>query len=428
VAATSEEAERRGPGPREAPALSAAGSSGAGGFRRAIVIVLDSVGAGELPDAARYGDEGSHTLGNIADRVPLRLPTLSGLGLGCAVPRTRLACPAAPGAAYGLMAERSPGKDSVTGHWELMGLVLGRPFPTFPTGFPRDLIEAFERRIGRPSLGNVVASGTAIIDELGGQHLETGRPIVYTSADSVFQIAAHEEIVPIATLYDWCRIAYDLAVQGAGLGRVIARPFVGGPGAFTRTANRHDFAMPPTGPTLLDLMAGAGHRVTAIGKVHDLFAGRGVGESHPTTSDDHGMDILTESVARQGSGLILANLVDFDTRFGHRNDVAGYAENLERFDGRLAALLPRLGDEDLLVITADHGNDPTTPSTDHSREHVPLLVAGARVRAGTALGTRSSFADLGQTLAETFGVGPLPHGRSFLAEIAARRGTGHGDA
>lgn len=386
-------------------------------FRRAIVIVLDSVGAGELPDAPLYGDEGSHTLGHIADAHDLSIPTLASLGLGCATSLRGVRCPAVPRAAYGLMAEQSPGKDSVTGHWELMGLVLTRAFPTFPDGFPRDIIDELERRIGRPSLGNIAASGTAIIDELGPRHIETGHPIVYTSADSVFQIAAHETIVPVAELYEWCEVAYELTVTGLGLGRVIARPFVGVPGAFERTANRHDYAMPPTSETLLDVLTAAGHHVTAIGKINDLFAGRGVSETHPTRSDEHGMDVLMQVVGKQPSGLVLANLVDFDTVYGHRNDVAGYAANIERFDRRLAELLPVLGEDDLLVITADHGNDPATPSTDHSREHVPLLVTGRQVRAGVNLGRRATFSDLAQTLAEAFGVGRLQNGESFLSMI-----------
>lgn len=386
-------------------------------FRRAIVIVLDSVGAGELPDAALYGDAGSHTLGHVAEHVALDVPTLAALGLGCAVPLTGVACPASPQASYGLMMERSAGKDSVTGHWELMGLVLDRAFPTFPRGFPAELIQAFERRIGRAVLGNVVASGTAIIERLGPAHLDSGEPIVYTSADSVFQIAAHEEVVPVPLLYEWCHAAYEIAVEGAGMGRVIARPFVGSPGRFIRTANRHDYAMPPRGETLLDMLAARGHHVTAIGKISDLFAGRGITESHPTTSDAHGMEVLEACMVAQEAGLLFVNLVDFDTLYGHRNDVPGYARNLERFDARLADLLPRLRDDDLLVITADHGNDPATPSTDHSRELVPVLACGPRVKAGHSLGTRATFADLGQTLAELFGVPRLAHGESFLKEI-----------
>jgi phosphopentomutase len=388
-------------------------------FARVILIVLDSVGIGELPDAALYEDQGSHTLGNIAAQVPLNIPTLAAMGLAKLVPLPGSA-PAAATAAYGRMAERSAGKDSVTGHWELMGLVLDRPFPTFPNGFPKGLITEFESRIGRRSIGNVVASGTAIIDELGPLHMETGYPIVYTSADSVFQIAAHEGIVPVPQLYKWCNVAYELAVTGLGLGRVIARPFIGLPGSFQRTSNRHDYAMPPTSDTLLDRLLAAGHHVSSVGKVSDLFAGRGISESHPTRSDADGVDRVHKLMTTQASGLIFANLVDFDTLYGHRNDTAGYAANLERFDARLPDLLVKLRDDDLLVITADHGNDPTTPSTDHSREHVPVLLYGRPIRAGTDIGTRATFADLGQTLAEVFGVGPLPHGTSFIQEIMGR--------
>lgn len=398
-------------------------------FERAIVIVLDSVGIGELPDAGVYGDQGSNTLGNIAAAVPIpmTIPTLASMGLSRLLPLKGIAAPAAPTAAFGRMAERSAGKDSVTGHWELMGVVLEKAFPTFAGGFPQAVIEEFEKRIGRPSIGNVVASGTAVIDELGPRHLETGYPIVYTSADSVFQIATHEDIVPVPQLYEWCKIAYDLTVTGLGLGRVIARPFVGKPGGFKRTSNRHDYAMPPVAETLLDRMIAAGQRVTSVGKVSDLFAGRGVSESHPTRSDADGVDRIEQLMGTQERGLIFANLVDFDAVYGHRNDIAGYAANIERFDRRLAGLLPRLRTNDLLVITADHGNDPTTPSTDHSREHVPLLLQGPKVRAGVNLGTRSTFADLGQTLAEVFGVGQLAHGESFLPALSGRHpvhGTG----
>ena len=382
--------------------------------RRAILIVLDSVGAGELPDAAAYGDEGSHTLGNIARAVPLRVPHLQALGLGAITPLHGVPAPARPTASYGLMAERSAGKDSVTGHWEIAGLPLERPFPTFPHGFPADLMAAFEARIGRPSLGNVVASGTAILDDLGPAHLATGHPIVYTSADSVFQIAAHEDVVPVPMLYDWCHVAYELAVEGLGLGRVIARPFVGTPGAFVRTANRHDYAMPPTGETLLDRLTARGTTVTAVGKISDLFAGRGVSRSIPTASDDDGVAALLALMDAGTPGLIFVNLVDFDTKYGHRNDVAGYAANLERFDAHLPAILARLQPDDLLMITGDHGNDPTTPSTDHSREYVPLLVTAPWMPEGRPLGVRDTFADLGQTIADYLGAGALAHGTSVL--------------
>jgi phosphopentomutase len=388
-------------------------------FTRAIVVVLDSVGIGELPDAASYGDEGSNTLGHIAGTIPLRIPTLRALGLGNLVDIGGATPPAVLGA-YGRMAEASAGKDSVTGHWELMGVVLERPFPTFPDGFPRQLIEEFERRIGRQTLGNVVASGTEIIARLGSEHVATGRPIVYTSADSVFQIAAHEEIVPVPELYRMCEIAFELAAHGRGVGRVIARPFTGVPGAFTRTANRHDYALDPAGDTLLDELTRRRLPVVAIGKIHDLFAGRGVTRSVHTSSDDEGMDRLEEAMDDTPVGLIFVNLVDFDTVYGHRNDVPGYATNLERFDRRLEKVLPKLRDRDLLVVTADHGNDPSTPSTDHSREYVPVLLTGSRIRPATHIGTRGTFADLGQTLADNFRVGPLAHGTSFLGEVVVQ--------
>jgi phosphopentomutase len=390
------------------------GAVKAGLFRRVILLVLDSVGIGELPDAAAYGDAGSDTLGNISRRVPLRLPTLSRLGLAHVARLEGLPPAGTPAGAFGRLREASPGKDSVTGHWELAGVVLDRPFPVFPKGFPRDLIAAFEARIGRPTLGNIVGSGTRIIDELGPDHLRTGAPIVYTSADSVLQIAAHEAIVPVGELYRYCEIAFELASVGLGVGRVIARPFTGGPGRFMRTANRRDFARQPAGLTLLDLMSEAGLSVVAIGKIDDLFAGRGITQAVHTAGDADGMDEVARALEATAGGLIFANLVDFDTLYGHRNDPEGYAANLERFDARLAGLLPRLREDDLLVLTADHGNDPTTPSTDHSREYVPVLAAGARVRPGVDLGVRETFADVGQTIAHVFGVGPLAAGTSFL--------------
>lgn len=393
-------------------------------FARVIVIVLDSAGIGALPDAAVYGDEGSNTLGNIARQTPLRLPALRALGLDRLVPLGG-GTPAPPRAAYGRMAEASAGKDSVTGHWELMGVVLDRPFPTFPTGFPPDVIAEFERRIGRRTLGNVVASGTEIIERLGAEHRRTGKPIVYTSADSVFQIAAHEDVIPVPEQYRICEIAFDLVACGMGVGRVIARPFVGAPGAFTRTANRHDYALEPRGDTLLDRLTGRGIPVVAIGKVTDLFAGRGIARALPTKSDADALGQIDAAMSDTSAGLIFANLVDFDTVYGHRNDVAGYAANLERFDAQLARILPTLGAADLLVITADHGNDPTTPSTDHSREYVPILLAGPGVRAGADIGTRPTFADLGQTLADNFGVEPLAHGSSFLSDILEAPGVEH---
>jgi phosphopentomutase len=388
-------------------------------FSRAIVIVLDSVGIGELPDASSYGDQGSDTLGNIARRVPLKLPTLRALGLGrvAAIGGASGLPPPLP-CAIGRMAECSPGKDSVTGHWEMMGVVLDRAFPLFPDGFPEAVIAEFSRRTGRGVLGNKAASGTAIIGELGPEHMRTGALIVYTSADSVFQVAAHEAVVPVPELYRACEVAYSIVAEGLGVGRVIARPFVGDPGRFVRTSNRRDFALPPTGETLLDRVAAASLPVIAIGKIADLFAGRGITSAIHTASDAEGMDQLERQMHEVDRGFIFANLVDFDSQYGHRNDVEGYAANLEQFDGRLAAVLPRLRHEDLCIVTADHGNDPSTPSTDHAREYVPLLVIGSRVRGSIDLGTRATFADVGQTLAEVFGVGPLAHGTSFLREIS----------
>ncbi|HEY3092110.1 MAG TPA: phosphopentomutase [Vicinamibacterales bacterium] len=418
-------------------------------FPRVIVIVLDSVGIGELPDAAAYGDEGSNTLGNIARQVPLNIPTLRSLGLGRVVSLDSRAANLSGSlspviGAYGRMAEASPGKDSVTGHWEMMGVVLDRPFPTFPHGFPADLIAEFERRIGRPTIGNVVASGTDIIDRLGPDHVRTGKPIVYTSADSVFQIAAHEDVIPIAEQYRICEIAFDLVGRGMGVGRVIARPFVGAPGSFRRTANRHDYALEPVAETLLDLLMRRGVPVTSIGKINDLFAGRGIARATHTASDAEGMERLADALRETNEGFVFVNLVDFDTLYGHRNDVSGYAANLERFDEALSRLLPMLRESDLLIVTADHGNDPSTPSTDHSREYVPVLATsapakgaggppegaggppkgasgppkgGPYVRRGQDIGTRKTFADLGQTLAANFGVGPLAHGTSFMEDI-----------
>ena len=377
--------------------------------------MLDSVGCGELPDAEAYGDQGSNTLGNIAREIALRIPNLRALGLG-RIADLGESSAADHTKAYGRMAESSAGKDSVTGHWEMMGIVLKEPFATFPDGFPTETIELFEDRIGRRTLGNVVASGTEIIDRLGAEHVRTGWPIVYTSADSVFQIAAHEDVIPVEELYRICEVAFEL-VAPMRVGRVIARPFVGTAGSFRRTPNRHDYALTPPRDTLLDLLTRQGIPVVSIGKVRDLFAGRGIARAIPTKSDSEGVDRLIDIIRSDGSGLVFINLVDFDTLYGHRNDVEGYANNLERFDERLGQVLPALQESDLLIITADHGNDPTTPSTDHSREHVPILIAGSRVRAGVSLGTRSTFADLGQTLAANFGVGPLAFGTSFLEEI-----------
>lgn len=369
---------------------------------RACVIVLDAVGAGELPDAAEYGDEGSNTLGNVARAVGgLDLPNLEALGLGNIMPLEGV--PPQPGApaVAGRLVERSKGKDTTTGHWELMGIVTPTAFPTYPHGFPDEVIDPFMNRTGRGVLGNKPASGTEIIQELGEEHLRTGRPIVYTSADSVFQIACHEEVVPVPTLYEWCRIARRILTGPHNVGRVIARPFVGRPGAFVRTPRRRDFSVPPPGPTVLDRLLEAGVAVYGIGKIQDIFAGQGITEGRYSDSDDHGIDLSLELLGRPGPALVFTNLVDLDSKYGHRNDPQGYARCVEALDRRIPELLDAL-DGGLLFLTGDHGCDPTTPSTDHSRELVPILVGG--LRGGPFdLGLRSSFADLGATLAELLG-------------------------
>ncbi|NOT34894.1 MAG: phosphopentomutase, partial [Candidatus Eisenbacteria bacterium] len=384
---------------------------------RVVLIVLDGVGIGALPDAADYGDEGSHTLRHVAEAVGgLRLPTLERLGLGCIEPLRGVPARVDPRAAYGRMAERSPGKDSTTGHWEIAGLVQKRAFPTYPNGFPPRLLEAWCERTGRGWLGNVAASGTEIIARLGEEHQRTGKLIVYTSADSVFQVAAHETTVPLDQLYAACGAARGLLAGEHAVGRVIARPFEGAPGSYKRTTNRRDFSLVPPHATLLDRVVERGEPVITVGKVDDLFAGRGVTDALHTKDNSEGEEILLDLLRRPGRGLVFANLVDFDQAYGHRNDPVGFGRALEQFDDRCAELLSHLRDDEILIVTADHGNDPTTPSTDHSREYVPLLVSGPRVRAGRALGTRETFADLGATIVEFFGAGPLPAGESFLRE------------
>lgn len=389
--------------------------------RRVILIVLDSVGAGEAPDAAAYGDVGSNTLGNIAAAMGgLHLPNLQKLGLGNILPLAGVPAVAEPAGAFGRMQEISCGKDTTAGHWELAGTPLLNPLPTYPHGFPAELLAEFERQIGRGALGNIPASGTVIIEQLGEEHLRTGKPIVYTSADSVFQIAAHEEIIPLPQLYEMCQIARRLLVGEHGVGRVIARPFVGQPGSFKRTANRRDFSLPPPAGNLLETVQSAGLPVVAIGKIHDIFADRHIDFSYPTKDNADGMQTILTTMAKHQTGLIWANLVDFDMQFGHRNDVAGYAAALEAFDAWLPQLLAQLQPADLLLITADHGNDPTTSSTDHSREYVPVLASGAMVAGGRDLGIRPSFADLGATAADYLGAGKLPAlpaGNSFLPYI-----------
>ncbi|MDH4351483.1 MAG: phosphopentomutase [Gemmatimonadota bacterium] len=383
------------------------------GQGRVALIILDGVGIGGCPDQSRYGDVGSDTLGNVARAVGgFRLPVLERLGLGCCRPLEGMTC-ASPSAAHGVAVPRSAGKDSTAGHWELCGIVLELPFPTYPNGFPNEVIAEFARRTGRPVLGNTVASGTAIIDQLGAAHLSGGGWIVYTSADSVFQIAAHEEHVPLPELYEACRTARRMLTAEHAVSRVIARPFVGEPGAFVRTANRRDFSLPPVGPTLLDRLAEAGIPRLGVGKVDDLFAGRGITSRHTATNAE-AYDAIAQGLGTLERGLLFANVVEFDQAWGHRNDVVGFHQGLQELDRRLPALLTLLRPGDLLVLTADHGNDPTTPSTDHSREAVPLLVAGPGV-AAVPLGVRD-FADVGATIADYFSV-PSEIGRSFLGVL-----------
>lgn len=386
-------------------------------LERAIVIVLDGVGVGQAPDAAAYGDDGANCLANCARAVGgLPLPVMGRLGLGNLTDIAGTP-PQPPAGACGRLVERSPGKDSTTGHWEMMGIVLDHPMPTYPHGFPAPLVERFEAAIGRPVLGNKAASGTAIIEELGAEHLRTGYPILYTSADSVFQLAAHEGIISVADLYHMCEIARNLLTGEDAVGRVIARPFIGTPGAFTRTARRRDFSLTPPAPTLLDSLKESGREVVGIGKIEDLFAERGLTSSNHTGTNADALEATREQIARPFAGLLFVNLVECDQNYGHRRNPQGYAESLRAFDAWLPSALARLGDGDVLFITGDHGTDPTWRGTDHTRESVPLLAAGKPIRPGVNLGARASFADLGATLAEAFGVPPLANGRSFAREI-----------
>jgi len=386
---------------------------------RFVILVIDSCGAGALPDAAEYGDEGANTLGNMARRVGgLHLPTLESWGLGNL---TEIAgCPpsGAPRASFGTMAELSRGKDTTTGHWEMVGVVLEKGFATFPHGFPPELMEEWLRLSGAPGyLGNKPASGTEIIEELGPQHLATGWPIVYTSADSVFQIAAHEQRVPLATLYKWCEAARTVGTK-YGIARVIARPFIGEPGKFVRTYNRRDFSQPPPPGTVLDLLAQAGVQVVGVGKIPDIYDGRGIARSVHTEGNADGLRKTEELLGDLGPSLLFVNLVDTDMLYGHRRDPVGYARAMEEIDRALPGIASTLRSDDVLVITADHGNDPTFPGSDHTREQVPVLAYSPRRTHGSRLGVRESFADLGATVAEYFGV-KAPRGRSFLAQVAA---------
>ncbi|MDY0088024.1 MAG: phosphopentomutase [Coriobacteriia bacterium] len=389
---------------------------------RAIVLVLDSVGVGALPDAADYGDEGSNTLGNIAREVGgLHMPNLGAMGLGNITDIAGVTPVSSPTASWGRNAELSAGKDTTTGHWEMMGLHLTRPFPTYPDGFPAEMMAAFECETGRGWLGNYPASGTAIIQDLGDAHVATGKPIVYTSADSVFQIAAHEDVIPVEQLYEMCSIVRErVCVNEHAVGRVIARPFIGPDdrGMYTRTHRRRDFAVQPFEPSVLDKLAEVGVTTYGIGKIGEIFAWQGVCESLHSENNMHGFDNLLVRVRSDRPGFVFANLVDFDMIWGHRNDVQGYAGGLEAVDDRLPELLDAMVDGDLLIITADHGCDPTTESTDHSREYTPLIVKVKGVDRGVALGTRESFSDIGETVLDFYGAaGRCGRGISFLSEV-----------
>jgi phosphopentomutase len=387
-------------------------------FERIIWIVLDSVGIGALPDAADYDDVGRNTLGHIAKSRPLALPNLVSLGLANIAPLDQLTPPARPEGCYGKGATHSPGKDTTTGHWEMAGIWLSQAFPVYKHGFPRELMGQFERAIGRKTIGNKPASGTEIIKELGEEHVRTGFPIVYTSGDSVFQIAAHEDVIPIAKLYRMCEIARKMLDGPNKVGRVIARPFTGVPGNFRRTERRHDYAVEPPRPMLMDVLVERKIPIFGIGKIHDIYNGRGVDHYVTTKNNADGMQKLHAKLAEQKTGLIFANLVDFDMLYGHRKDVEGFAKSLEEFDLLLAPLLKAMAPQDLLMITADHGcdPDPAWPTTDHSREYVPIVTYSKAGKRGVNLGIRDTLADMGQTIADNFGAA-IPHGKSFLPQI-----------
>ena len=372
---------------------------------KVLLVVCDSFGVGETPDAGTYGDRGSNTLGNTARAVGgLEAPNLAALGLGALTEIPGVPSEPGPGTAHGKMRERSAGKDTTTGHWEIAGLIVDRPFPTYPEGFPAEVIEAFERSVGVSVLGNVAASGTEILDDLGAEHVRTGRPIVYTSADSVFQIAAHKEVVPLDKLYDWCRAARGILEGDHRVGRVIARPFIGEPGGFVRTHERRDFSVEPFAATYLDRVKDAGIPVFGVGKIQDIFAGKGLTEASRSESNDHGIELTVEYLDRESRLLVVTNLVDFDTKYGHRSNPEGYARCVEAFDRRLPELIEAVGDG-MLFLTGDHGCDPTDASTDHTREHTPVLVGGGALEQAPPvdLGTRETFADLGATIASLFG-------------------------
>lgn len=388
-------------------------------FERICLIVLDSVGIGELPDADRFGDAGANTLGHIAERVPaFALPNLQKMGLGNIEALRGIPASAHPTAHYGKMAEVSVGKDTMTGHWEIMGLKVSIPFQTYPDGFPAELIEQFEEQTGRKVIGNKPASGTEIIAELGEEQIKTGAWIVYTSADSVFQLAAHEEVIPLEELYRACGIARKLTLKEPSVvGRVIARPYIGKPGDFRRTANRHDYAVKPPAPTVMNQLQEAGLHCIAVGKINDIYSGEGVTEALPAKSNEDGMNKMMQALEKQFAGLVFTNLVDFDSLYGHRRDPAGYAQALAEFDRRLPEIMGGIGEKDLLIITADHGNDPVHSGTDHTREYVPLLVWNPAIGPGSPLGIRSTFADVGATIADNFKLVRPGNGTSFLNNI-----------
>ena len=386
-------------------------------MKRVFMIVLDSLGVGALPDAAAYGDAGANTLGHILEQVPAQLPNMAAMGLGGLL-GIQYPVPLNGAGAYGRAAEISAGKDTTTGHWELMGLTLPQPFPTYPNGFPQEVLAAFEQAIGRKALGNYAASGTAILDELGEEHMKTGRPIVYTSADSVFQIACHEDAVPVEILYEWCKIAREILQGEHGVGRVIARPFTGsGKGHFERTARRRDFSLLPIGPTLLDVMSENGLFTMGIGKIEDIFCMRGLAESDHAAGNRACVEALLQVMTRDFTGLVLVNLVDFDMAYGHRRDVPGYAAALEDFDRHLPDIQRMMEAGDLLILTADHGCDPSYSGTDHTREYVPILVWAKGMEGLKDLGTRGSFGDMAATVAELFGLAERFGAESFASEL-----------
>lgn len=386
--------------------------------KRVILIVLDSVGIGELPDADKYGDKGSNTLDNISKAMGgLRLPNMEKLGLGNINGLNNIVKTSNPEAAYGKCSELSVGKDTVTGHWEIAGVVLEKPLNTYPNGFPKEIIEEFEAKIGRKIIGNKVASGTEIIKVLGDEHVKTGCPIVYTSADSVFQIAAHEEIIPLEKLYGMCQIAREMLVGDKIVGRVIARPFVGSSGSYTRTSNRKDYALDPFNKTMLEYIKENNMAVMAVGKIEDIYNKKGVTHAVHIKNNMDGVDKTLEYMREEKEGLIFTNLVDFDMLYGHRNDAEGYGKALIDFDKRLPEIVGLMKDEDVLIITADHGCDPTTESTDHSREYIPLIVYGKKINPGENIGVRKSFSDIGKSILDFLGVENQLHGESFTGLI-----------